>query len=185
MPKPSPPEQPFRFLLDQNFPEAPIELARFDKTIELVHLRAFDPSLTTAPDRFIYLRAAAAGFHALVGPDWRQINQEPEMLALANLRISVVTWRGVVQDPLVETGQLLAYLPQIKRHPSKSKPRVILLPAPGLSARNFVNPRYRFGEMAREQKISYEQLRRDTNASMIDWLDMRGERERYESLLRR
>ena len=183
MPQPSQPEQPFRFLLDQNFPEAPTELARFDKTVELVHLRTFDPSLTTAPDWFIYLRAATAGFHALVGRDWHQINQEAEMLALANLQISVVTWRGVVQDPLVETGQLLAYMPQIKRHLAESKPRVILLPAPGLKAKNFVNPRDRLGEMAKEQKISYQQLRRDTQASMIDWLDMQGERERYESLL--
>ena len=88
--------------------------------------------LTTAPDWFVYLRAATSGFHALVGRDWRQINQEsePEMLALANLRISVVTWRDVFQDPPVETGQLLAYLPQIKRHLAESKPRVILLPAP-------------------------------------------------------
>ena len=116
------PDRHYRFLLDQNFPEAPIDVARLDATVDLVHLRTFDSSLTQpqTPDWFIYLRAAEAGFDALVTRDWHQMEQTEELWVLANLHISVVSWSDVVEDAVVEFGQLLAYMPQIFGEPNEN-----------------------------------------------------------------
>jgi hypothetical protein len=183
-------EQPldvYRFLLDQNFPAPPGELSRLDATVELTHLRSFDSALTqpNLPDWFIYLRAAEAGFHALVTRDWHQSEQPEELWVLENLHLTVITWRNIVEDPIVEYGQLLAYLPEIKRHLRSTSPRVVFLPKPQLTAQRFLNPREALGALAAEQKIAHGQVRTEARRSVENWLSQRGELDRFAELLSR
>jgi hypothetical protein len=184
---PPPRKRTYRFLLDQNFPEAPIEMARLDATIELVHLRSFDTTLTEprTPDWYIYLRAAEAGFQALVTRDWHQVEQPEELWVLENLALSVVSWRDGVEDSIVEFGQLLAYLPQIKRHLETASPRVVLLPRPQLTRANFVNPRERLGQLAADEGVAHGELRDHARATVETVLNQRGELGRLRPLLDR
>ena len=177
----------YRFLLDENFPAAPIELARLDKTIELVPLSTFDETLLEArtPDWFLYMRAVEEDFDALVGRDFNQTNQEAEMYTLSNMRLSVVTWRGHGDnDPPVEFGQLLAYMPLVKGRLNAGGPKVIVLPTPRLPAPT--NPRERFGELYAARGVANEQARRETWATMAGWLGANShDVERYAKLIRR
>ena len=181
------PERHYRFLLDQNFPEAPIEVVRLDATVDLVHLRTFDPSLTQpqTPDWFIYLRAAEAGFDALVTRDWHQMEQTEELWVLANLHISVVSWRDVVEDAVVEFGQLLAYMPQIKRHLDTGRPRVVLLPKPQLNTSSYINPRDRLGQLAADEGVAHGELLANAHRTVEVWLDRRGALDRLWPLISR
>jgi hypothetical protein len=174
----------YRFLLDQNFPAPPVELSRLDATVELTHVRPFDPTLTDprTPDWYIYLRAAEAGFHALVTRDWHQSEQPEELWVLENLQLTVVTWRGIVEDPIVEFGQLLAYVPEIKRH-LRGSPRVIFVPRPQLREDNFLNPREELGKLAAQQQIAQTQIRTEARQSVEEWLREREELDRFDSWL--
>ncbi len=105
----------FRLLLDQNFPNPPgFDVAEVDSSVEVVHLGLHDPTLTAGgtPDWVIYLRAAHDGFDALVTRDLSQTELPEEMLVLTRVRLTLVAFREAVEDPIVEWGQLLAYLPR-------------------------------------------------------------------------
>lgn len=148
-----------------------------DRTVEAVHLSDFAPELSihSTPDWMIYWRAAAAGFGALVARDRSQLDQTLEMYVLSRLPgFAVITWRKHVEDPIREWGQLLAYLPEIKRVLRQRRPMAILLPAPTLQPVNLINPVDTIGTDATERGISHDQARREVRAEIQRWLETRG-----------
>jgi hypothetical protein len=117
---PSSHSQPeFRLLLDQGFPKPTgFVIAELDQSVALSHLSDFAPDLAqrSTPDWYIYCAAAEGGFDALVVRDRSQLDQLAEMYVLSRLpTLSIVTWRKGIDDPVREWGQLLAYLPDVKR----------------------------------------------------------------------
>ena len=119
-------------------------------------VRRFDPDLVRArtPDWYIYLRAAEAGYHALVTRDWHQTELPEEMWVLSRLPLAIISWKKPMDDPVTEWGHLLAYLPQLKRRIDDAKGRVILLPVPRLNAENTVRPSDALGALAQERGVA-------------------------------
>lgn len=166
-----------RLLLDQNFPRPPgFDLGSVDATVEAVHVFDHDPALTEAgtPDWLIYLRAVEDGFDALVTRDWHQLDQPEELWVLSNLQLTVVSWRRPFNDPVAEWGHLLAYLPQLKRRIERRQPRVLLLPPPQLSKSNEVNPREALGEYASQQGRAVQEIRREAEQLVMEYLEATG-----------
>jgi len=121
-----------RLLLDEGFPSPPgFRPETVDATVEVVALREFDPTLagSATPDWYLYLRSDEAGFDALVTRDWRQSRQMEELWTLSRMDLSVVTWRRPTEDPVREWGQLLAYLPEIRRMIDEHGPSIVFLPS--------------------------------------------------------
>jgi hypothetical protein len=147
-------------------------LANVDATIQATHVFDHDPGLVAAgvPDWLLYLRAADDGFDAIVTRDWHQLDQPEELWVLANLRITVVSWRRPFNDPVAEWGHLLAYLPQLKRRIERRQPRVLLLPPPQLSKGNEVNPREALGRYARQQGRAVGEVLEEARSAVHDFL---------------
>lgn len=185
----TPPEnRRLRLLLDQGFPKPPrFNLEDVDSSIEAVHLYDFDRSLSenSTPDWYLYCRAAEAGLDALVTRDFSQAGQELEMYVLTRLpRFVVLAWRKRMDDPVREWGQLLAYLPEIKKRLAQPKaPKVVFLPDPSLTERNFRDPVQTLGEAAADRRISVEQVRREAREEVMEWLVVRGQLARFTQLL--
>ena len=184
----SPSEPEFRLLLDQGFPKPPkFDLRILDKTIEIEHLSGFDPLLSehSTPDWFIYVRAAEAGFDAMVTRDESQTSELAEMWVLTRLHgFSVITWKRGIDDPIREWGQLLAYLPEIKKKLREKKPKVIRLPAPSLSKDNLHLPNKTLSQWAKERKVSVREAGIAALDEIHDWLALMNEPvDRCDSLL--
>jgi hypothetical protein len=176
-----------RLLLDQNFPKPPgFDLAAVDATVEAIHVFDHDASLTAAgvPDWLIYLRAAHDGFDAVVTRDWHQLDQPEELWVLANLQITVVSWRKPFSDPVAEWGHLLAYMPQLKRRIERRQPRVLLLPPPQLSTGNEVNPRDALGKYANRQRRAVGEVLEEARAAVRDYLNLTDRPDLYARLER-
>jgi hypothetical protein len=150
-----------RFLLDQNFPEPVFQVQELDARIEYVHLRQQFPdfSRVSTDDWILYLAADAAGFDGIVTRDSSQLGQEHELIALSCTRLTLVTWRHPIEDPVVEWGQLLAFSPQIVRAMDQRGPAIILLPAPHLTSDSFRVATNLGQTMASRHKVSYPELR--------------------------
>ena len=157
-----------------------------DHAVDVVHLSAYDPSLSqhSTPDWYLYARAAEDKFAAFVTRDLGQVSQQAEMFMLARLRsLSVVTWRRGIEDPIREWGQLLAYLPLVRRACQDTGGRVIVLPNPTLGASNFIDPRRKIAELATRSGTSVGEVRRGARHEIHQWLDGAGEpRTRFGAL---
>ena len=72
--------------------------------MEVVHLIDFDSTLSKAstPDWFLYLRAAEARFDAMVTRDRNQLGLPEEMWVLTRVRLTLITFRQPIEDPIVE-----------------------------------------------------------------------------------
>jgi hypothetical protein len=176
----------YRVLLDQNFPKPPgFDIANIDNTVEVVHVFDFDPALAKAltPDWLIYLRAVEAGFDALVTRDVSQLNLLEELWVLSRVNLTLITFRKAIEDPIVEWGQLLAFLPLVRKRPLGQSSSVIHLPKPGLSEKNIARPRDLFGRMAGDTGTAVAELRRDAETSVFDYLVQREEHLRFGQLL--
>lgn len=176
-------------MLDQGFPKPPgFLLQSVDKTVEAQHLSEFEPqlSINQTPDWLLYCRAAEAGFDALVARDRAQLDQQVEMFTLDRLqRFTVITWRRAIEDPIREWGQLLAYLPLVKRWLGREPPpKAILLPEPKLTQDNIWNPRETLADLGQRQGISTQQIRFEARQQIRGWLEIVGEDPgRFDSLL--
>jgi hypothetical protein len=177
----------YRLLLDQNFPKPPgFDISLVDATVEVVHLVDFDSSLSKAgtPDWFLYLRAAEAKFDAMVTRDRNQLGLPEEMWILTRIKLTLVTFRQAIEDPIVEWGQVLAYLPEIRRRNQERSSQILLLPRPELSSKSVVRPRDGLHQLADDQGIAAQEIRHDAEVNVLDYLDGRGERARFERLLK-
>ena len=124
----------------------------------------------------MYCFAAKSGFDALVVRDRSQLDQMTEMYVLSRLpTLTVVTWRKVIDDPVREWGQLLAYLPQIKRSCQEKGGRAIVLPAPTLTSKSYFKPSTTLGNESRKQGVSNRQVRDDARQEIAGWLQIHGE----------
>lgn len=105
------------------------------------------------------LRSGCSGVHALATRDFTQAEQAEEMVCLSRLRdFHVVSWRQRMDDPISEWGQLLAYLPLLRRFLGEHDSRVIFLPATTLAhGRNAHPPKEFVAEIARDREESVDQ----------------------------
>ena len=177
-----------RLLLDQGFPKPPgFDPSSVDHNLEWVHLWDWKRELSevSTPDWVLYCEAASNGFTAMVTRDFSQADQAEEMLALSRLRdFHIITWRSGIDDPISEWGQLLAYLPKLRRHFAEQDAQVIRLPAPNLSAKNVERPKAYLAAIATSRGQSTQQVRREAEQSMKDWEGMRhGTAGRYTDQL--
>lgn len=178
----------FRLLLDQGFPKPTgFAISELDQSVSVVHLSDFEPALAenSTPDWFLYCRAAEAGFHAFVARDKAQLDQLAEMYVLSRLKsLAVVTWRKGIDDPVREWGQLLAYLPEVRKRVAEAGGRAILLPNPTLRQDNYHDPLKTLSEEARQLGISVREARLNAYREIADWLGMTGDSaDRFDELL--
>ncbi|GEM_PF-1125295 len=181
--KPSPAPHRFRLLLDRGFPKPPgFGVEEVDRSIEVVHFGDSSRDLARArtPDWLIYAHATRDGFDALVTRDKAQVDQVVEMWVLSRLvGFSVVTWRRRIDDSLQEWGQLLAYLPEVKkrlaqRPEARGAGGVILLPAPSLDASNVHRPHTTLQTEASTRRLSVPQVGDEAAAEVRNWLSHAG-----------
>jgi len=125
----------------------------------------------STPDWALYCEAAFGGFNAIVTRDFTQAEQAEEMVCLSYLRdFHVISWRQRMEDPISEWGQLLAYLPAIRRFIGQHDSRVIFLPVPTLATdRNVRPPKEFIGRIAKSRGQSVLQVRREAIDAMRDW----------------
>lgn len=185
---PSPPDG-FSLLLDQGFPKpTAFAVSELDRTVRVQHLSDFAPELAerSTPDWYVYCAAAEAGFDGLVVRDRAQLDQLAEMYVLSRLpKLTVVTWRKGIDDPVREWGQLLAFLPQVRQRCREAGGRAILLPAPSLGNDCFHDPRETLAIEAKQRGISVTEAKADAKSQIADWLDIEGEpADRFSQLLR-
>jgi hypothetical protein len=174
-----------RLLLDEGFPSPPgFRPESIDATVEVVSLRQFDAALTGSqtPDWYLYLRAQRAGFDALVTRDWHQSEQIEELWALSRTDLCVITWRRPIEDPIREWGQLLAYLPEIRRMITESGPSIVFLPSPRLDRKNLEKATGMLGQMAKDLGISTRQIHDQARSIIEEELASRGDVELLASL---
>lgn len=169
-----------RLLLDEGFPSPPgFDISVVDDSVEVIALRNLDSGLagTRTPDWYLYLRAAQEGFDALVTHDRGQLTQAEELWVISNTKLSLVTWRKPIPDPIREWGQLLAYLPEIRRLIQQHGPSLVLLPTPRLSKNNLEKASSILGILAKEQSVSNHQVKTEARQAVIRELKRRGEAE--------
>lgn len=183
-----PPER-LHLLLDQGFPNPPgFELSHVDKTLEATHLSHWRPDLSRVrtPDWVLYCEGRLAGFNAFVTRDFSQVDQAEEMVCLSRLTdFHVISWKERMDDPIVEWGQLLAYLPLLRRYLGQRRSQVVFLPKPRLQPRtNVHDPKDFIGRIATSLGYSQEQVRNSARQQILDWEQTVGADDgRYQDLL--
>ncbi len=92
-----------------------------------------------------------------------------------------------MDDPVAEWGQLLAYLPKLRRYLGEHESRVIFLPVPSLTTNHNVHdPKRYLGEIATATGVSVAQVRRTALEQIEAWeRDVAGDPGRYSARLRR
>jgi hypothetical protein len=174
-----------RLLLDQGFPEPPgFTPGAVDRTIEVVPLRDLDAGLTGAPDWYVILRAHEARFDALVTRSWHAPPHSEELWTLVRTHLSIVTWARPVDDPVRAWGQLLAYVPEVRRVIAERGPSIVRLPAPRLAATMLEPADEAFTTLAAERGVEDRWLREEARAGVYRDLAAWGERDRFDALLR-
>ncbi len=166
---------PHRFLLDQNFPAPIVDVSQADRSVEYAALWNFDKSLTRrgTPDWVIYLRAREEGFTGVVTRDASQLKDVEELVALDATQLAVVTWDRPIEDPITEWGQLLAYMPIVRRWIDRDGPAVFRLPKPRLDSRNVRRAHALLGEMAQRREVAFPELREQARRAMRTTLEQR------------
>lgn len=167
-----------RLLLDEGFPSPPgFDISAVDSTVEVLALRDFDRRLigTGTPDWYLYLRAEEAGFDALVTDDRSQLRQPEELWVILNTRLSLITWRNPGADPVRNWGQLLAYLPEIRRQLQEHGPSLVLLPTPRLNKNNLQKASEELNILAGDRAVSSQELRDQARRTVLKKLHQRGE----------
>jgi hypothetical protein len=171
-----------RLLLDEGFPSPPgFDAAMIDASVEVTTLLEFDRGLVGAqtPDWYLYLRAHEAGFDALVTRDWHQSEQPEELWALTRTSLSIVTWRRSIEDPVREWGQLLAYLPEVRRMLAEHGPSVVFLPSPRLDKSSIRKASAELGKLSSDLGISNKEIRDQARVTIRDELADRDELDRF------
>jgi hypothetical protein len=161
-----------RWLLDQNFPKPRFDADQLDNTVEYIHLFDFDPALsnTSTPDWMLHLAAEAGGFDGVITTDPTQFEQDEEAVALACTALTVVTWRSRINDPVVQWGSVLAFMPAILRVMEEQGPSLIMLPVPRLDRSQFEKTAGIGGRIASQRRRSLPELRALVLPDMLDEL---------------
>jgi hypothetical protein len=176
-----------KFLLDQNFPNAPFDAHVLDRTVTYVHFSHHAPEFAevSTPDWMVYLIAADGGFDGVVTSDKSQLDQDTELIGLIVSGVNLITWDGRQLDPVTLWGQLIAYMPQVLRALEPDRPSVVTLPNPRLQRKSGVESP---GNIARSRKVrdklSFDERRSRALAVMRSELEAQG-REEWLPLLDR
>ncbi len=101
------------------------------------------------------------------------------MWTLTKTRLSVVTWQKPLADPVVEWGQVMAYLPEIRRMLEQHGPSIVFLPRPVLSKERLLKAGRALGDIAREEGRSRREVPHDAERSVRAWLHERGQADRF------
>jgi hypothetical protein len=150
-----------RFLLDQGFPKPVVAIEQLDRNVSYFHLSDAFPEFaaTSTPDWMVILLAAEQRFDGLVARDKKQLQTPESVAALAlNPALSFVTWRGPIEDPIAEWGQLMAYMPLVLKAIDQGRTGIFWLPKPTLEAKSVVKARDRAGALASDSAISYPRV---------------------------
>lgn len=104
------------FLLDQDFPLL-LRDAKYWPGVELRPLREVHPDLTANHDDWEVLRELRkrGGVDGFVTLDTGMLNLPREMVVLQQTKLKLVVIEEGGSDPLVATGLLMAYMPQVLR----------------------------------------------------------------------
>lgn len=129
------------------------------------------------------MRADEAGFDALVTGDLSQSGQAEEMWALTRTSLSVVSWRNPEDDPVVAWGQVIAYLPEIRRMIRHHGDSIVYLPHARLNTTQFGKSNDALGIIASQEGRSTGEVRRQAEQSVREALEARGELDRFEAAL--
>lgn len=157
-------------------------MTSLDPWLQVVALRAFDASLVNVktPDWYLYLRADEAGFDALVTRDLSQSGQAEEMWTLTRTELSIVTWKKPLEDPVVEWGQMMAFLPEIRRMLRDHGPSILYLPRPHLDKeRSLKKAGAALAEIGEQEGRETRDVREDAEQSVRAALSARGESLRF------
>jgi hypothetical protein len=180
-----PHNSPRRFLLDQGFPKPVVAIEQLDRNVSYVHLSDMFPDFaaTSTPDWMVLLLAAEQRFDGLVARDKKQLQTPESVAALAlNPTLNFVTWRGPIEDPVAEWGQLMAYMPLVLRAIDQGRVGIFLLPKPTLETRSVVKARDWAGALASDSAISYPELLAEAHETMETELRNRRLLERLGAL---
>lgn len=144
-----------------------------DRTVSYEPLARWRPEFAevSTPDWIVHLQAYVDGFDGVVTADLSQLDQDEEVLALDQTRLSVVTWRRGLNDPIQQWGSLLVYMPQIRQKIAQDGPCVIRLPVPQLQPDNAEVTRGISNRYANDKvKIPRATLVRETLPEMVEIL---------------
>jgi hypothetical protein len=92
---------------------------------------------------------------------------------------SIITWTRAIEDPVTEWGQLIAYLPEIRKKFDNDASRrrsgtIILLPRPTLTAQNLLDATNVFGELANDEGTSIVDARRHVRIELLEIVNTLG-----------
>ena len=153
-----------------------------DSSLDVTHLSDYNSvlSTTSTPDWKLYWIAHNDGFDALVTRDAAQRTQLVEMFVLSKLPgFTIITWKRALEDPVTEWGQLIAYLPEIRRRFENDDSlqrtgSIILLPKPKLSSDNVLSANDLIGELATAQGVSNREARLQAQSELRDVIELSG-----------
>lgn len=176
-------DPPLRFLLDNDFPKPVWDVHQLDETVEYIHVFDFDAALVQAstPDWMLQLIANDADFTGIVTGDYHSIAQDEEVIALEKTDLSIVTWKKGIDNPVVQWGSLLAYMPRIKDLIAREGPHVITLPVPSQFSRH-ERTRGIARRYAAEQGTTIHELRKQVLPDMVDELGQRNRSDLIDPL---
>ena len=165
-----------RLLLDHNFQAAQFDVHTLDRTVRYEQLVDWRPDFAerSTPDWVIHLQAYVDGFDGIVTSDWHQLEQAEEVIALEQTRLSVITWRKGMNDPIQQWGSLLLYMPMIRQRIEQDGPSIIRLPVPQLqpdSRESTSGVSYRYA--MEKAKVKRPTLVKEVVPDMIDELEER------------
>lgn len=154
--------EPRRFLLDQGFPRPRLPIEELDARVEFSHLSDWAPELArvSTPDWLVFLHAGDSGeFDGIVTRDQSIIRDERGLVALMDTKLSLITWKEPIEDPVTEWAQLLAFQTEIHKWLDRRADVIILLPRPQLRKDQVRVPRALLGERASRDGVSFTELR--------------------------
>ena len=154
-----------------------LDVEALDRRITYAHFSDAFPefAVISTPDWLVLLLAAAGGFDGLVARDRRQLDTPESVVTLSFCkRLSFVTWRIAIEDPLVEWGQLMAYMPLVGKWMDSRSAGIFYLPKPALDGGMVKKARARAGELASEEGVSYPELVAEAKGIMLPELERRG-----------
>lgn len=110
----------------------------------------------------------------VVTTDPGQLGQDEEAVALTATRLSLITWRSRIDDPVVLWGSLIAFMPEVRRCIELYGPSLVTLPVPRIGSARVESTAKIGGRVARERGTSLPELRGEVLPDMRSELTERG-----------
>jgi hypothetical protein len=146
---------PLHFVLDQNFPVAPLGM-RWPASLRLSRLRDVDPTLVGGHEdwEILYTLNRRGDVDGFVTNDADMLDPAREMVVLHDSRLVLIVTDGVGHDPIRATGLLMVHLPTIVRRIT-GRPEVFVLRPGPLQP---LTPGQQIDKLARRARVQANQL---------------------------